>query len=68
MDVGRFSKKFSFLCQFSIILSDFVMLNFVAIHKDINTTPGTSEVDQGQKLAEEGACKAGRPADNICGV
>ena len=42
MDVGRVSKKNSFLCQFSIILSDFVMLNFVAIHKGISTTQGTS--------------------------
>ena len=37
-------KNFSFLCQFSNILSDFVMLNFVAIRKGINTTPGTSGI------------------------
>ena len=31
------------MCYFSNILLDFVMLNFVAIRKGINTAPGTSE-------------------------
>ena len=35
-------KILSFLYWFSIILSDFVMLNFVAICKGISTTPSTS--------------------------
>ena len=35
---------FYFLCQFSNILSDFVMLKFVAIRKGLNVSPGTSVV------------------------